>query len=163
MEAGTGIEPVFTDLQSGPLSRHFNGLGPTAYQDKACTSCEPDTLTESAETENPGAVAGATVADQLWGTFKTKKYRNRALAAVALSAAIAECERDDAVLLMEVALLSKRTGAPDPTFGSVMQEADELAVFASKAERGTYALAYFNRLPAPERAAFLGHVTRGAA
>ena len=80
-----------------------------------------------------------------------------------MGAAIAECERDDALLLMEAALFSMRAGAPDPTFASVMQEANEWAFFASKAERKAYALSSFNHLPATDRAAFVGHVTRGAA
>jgi hypothetical protein len=81
------------------------------------------------------------------------------LAATALCAAIADCERDDAVLLMEAALCSMRAGAPDPVFASVMQEANEWADFASEAERKAYALASFNRLSAPDRAAFLAYVT----
>ncbi|MBL9061712.1 hypothetical protein [Tabrizicola sp.] len=163
VEAGTGIEPVFTDLQSGLLVSDFNGLGYNSYQDKSSTSGEPDTLNESVENENPGALAGATGADKLWESFTTEEYRNRALAATALCAAIAECERDDVLAIMEAALLSMRAGAPDPVFAFVMQEANEWAAFASKAERKAYALASFNRLSAPDRAAFLDYVKRGAA
>lgn len=108
---------------------------------------------------NPGALAGAAAADQHWEAFKTEEYRNRALAAAALCAALAECDRDDALLVMEAALFSMRAGAPNSTFTSVMQEADEWAEFASKAERKAYALASFSRLPAPDRAAFLAYVT----
>jgi len=43
-----------------------------------------------------------------------------------------------------------------------MQEANEWAVFASKAERKAYALASFNRLSSPDRAAFPGYVKPGA-
>ncbi|CAN1574236.1 hypothetical protein MCELHM10_03564 [Paracoccaceae bacterium] len=162
MEAGIGIEPIFTDLQSRPFARVFNGLGFATYQDKACTSREPDTLTEGSENASPEDRAGSTGAYQLTESFKTEEYRNRALAATTLGAAIAECERDDAVLLMEAALLSMRAGAPDPIFASVMQEANEWADFASEAERKAYALASFNRLSASDRAAFLGHVKPGA-
>lgn len=113
---------------------------------------------EGLENENPGALAGATGADQLFTSFKSEEYRNRALAATALCAAIAECERDDAVVLMEAALFSMRAGAPDPTFASVMQEAEEHALFAIAAENKAYCLAHFNRLSAPDRAGFLAHV-----
>lgn len=104
LEAGTVIEPVYTDLQSRPLARAFNGLGFATYQDKACTTREPDTLTDGTENESPEYRAGSTGAYQLTESFKKKEYRKWARAAIALCAAIAECERDDAVLLMEAAL-----------------------------------------------------------
>ena len=163
VEAGTGIEPVFTDLQSLPLARVFNGLGSAAYQDKACTSREPDTLTDGSENESPQDRAGTTGDCQITESFKTQEYRKRALAAIALCDAIADCERDDAVLLLEAALISLRAGTPGPTFAFVMQEANEWAAFATKAERKAYALASFSHMSAADRAAFLRYVTRGAA
>lgn len=113
--------------------------------------------------ENSSSLAGASGADQLSESFNTKRYRNRAQAAIALRAAIAECERNDAVLLMDASLLSMCGGAPDPTFVSLMQEANEWAFFASKAERDAYALASFNCLLPSDSAAFLSYVTRVAA
>ncbi len=43
LEASTGIEPVFTDLQSAGIYIYFNILGEERYHDKAKTKREPDT------------------------------------------------------------------------------------------------------------------------
>lgn len=43
MEAGTGIEPVFTDLQSNFIFIYINALSLTEYQDIEGTRYEPDT------------------------------------------------------------------------------------------------------------------------
>lgn len=134
-------------------------MGPSGYQDKSRTNHEFDTLTVGTEKENPAASGEANGAGQLWEDFETEECRNRAKAATALCQAIAECHPDDASLMMEAALFSMRAGVPGPTFASVMQEADEWAYFASSAERKAYALASFNRLGAPDRAAFLAYVT----
>ena len=44
MEASTGIEPVYTDLQSIPLSSENSNLDRKWYQDIYRTTCEPDTI-----------------------------------------------------------------------------------------------------------------------
>jgi hypothetical protein len=116
---------------------------------------------EGLSNENPGALAGATGADQLGTSFKTEEYRARAVAASALADAIADCDRDDAVTLMDAALWGLRAGAPGPAFLSIMQEAEEWADFATVSERKAYCLASWNRLPGSDRAAFLAHVTGG--
>ena len=60
MEASTGIEPVYTDLQSSAFPNKINAQDPKKYQDKAGTRREPDTWAKSGLTnENPGALAGA--------------------------------------------------------------------------------------------------------
>ena len=118
-------------------------------------------LSEGLENENPGALAGATGADQLGISFKTEEYRKRAEAATTLCLAIAACDRDDAVVLMESALWDLRAGAPGPVFLSIMQEAEDWADFATVSERKAWCLASWNRLPAADRAAFLAHVTGG--
>ena len=116
---------------------------------------------EGLENENPGALAGATGADQLGISFKTEEYRERAKAATALCDAIAACHRVVAVTLMDAALWDLRAGAPGPVFLSIMQEAEDWADFATVSERKAWCLASWNRLPASDRAAFLAHVAGG--
>ncbi len=61
MEASTGIEPVYTDLQSNRFSNEINEQALKKYQDKAGTLGEPDTRSNSiSANENPGATAIAT-------------------------------------------------------------------------------------------------------
>lgn len=117
---------------------------------------------EGLEKENPAASGKANGVNQLGISFKSEAYRKRAEAATALCHAIAACDRDDAVILMDAALWDLRAGAPGPVFLSIMQEAEGWADFATVSERKAYCLASWNRLPAPDRAAFLAHVTRGA-
>lgn len=114
---------------------------------------------EGLANKNPGALAGATGADQLGKSFKTEEYRKRAEAATALCHAIAECEPEDAALILEAALRSFGAGQPVPPLLSLMDEARTWADFATVAERKAYCLASWNRLPAADRAAFLAHVT----
>ena len=62
MEAGTGIEPVFTDLQSRRFHRENNDLSAKEYQDIARTGGERDTAAKSSAAtakEIPDALAGA--------------------------------------------------------------------------------------------------------
>ena len=64
MEASTGIEPVYTDLQSRELLNEFNDVSSKKYQDISRTSGERDTAGTSrpnwlSEKENTGAAATA--------------------------------------------------------------------------------------------------------
>ena len=43
MEAGTGIEPVFTDLQSSYFPCNYKVLGQKRFQDKSGTARERET------------------------------------------------------------------------------------------------------------------------
>lgn len=113
--------------------------------------------------ENPGALAGATGADQLGISFKSEEYRKRAEAATALCASIAECDPQDAAPILEAALLSFAAGEPVPALLSIMEEARTWADFAIVAERKAYCVASFNALSPADRAAFLAHVTGGRA
>jgi hypothetical protein len=61
-------------LQSPDFPSPINGLGFKAYQDKACTSREPDTKAENPEKQNPGALAGATGADSIGRGVRGKEY-----------------------------------------------------------------------------------------
>ncbi len=78
MEAGTGIEPVYTDLQSNHSANENNCIDAIAHQDKDRTRREPDTRLflghPDPENENSGALAGATGAIQEV-IFKGREYR----------------------------------------------------------------------------------------
>jgi hypothetical protein len=115
------------------------------------------------ENENPGALAGATGADQLGISFKTEQYRRRAEAATALACAIGECHPEDACEIMAAALESLSVGAPLPVFVSIMDDARWWASCASPAEIKAYALACFEAMRPKVRDAFLGYVQRGSA
>ncbi len=54
VEAGTGIEPVFTDLQSNSLSLCLNSLVIKEYQDIERTADEHDTATLHANSGGRG-------------------------------------------------------------------------------------------------------------
>jgi len=110
--------------------------------------------------ENPGALAGATGAYSKAVSFKTKQYRNRAEAATALCHAIAECDPQDACEIMAAAL--EDLGSPLPVLLSAMDDARWWASFATPNELKAYALACFEAMCPKVRAAFLGHVQRGA-
>ena len=59
MEASTGIEPVYTDLQSLRFPNEINAVDAEKYQDKAGTGGEPDTRVKSDLTkENAANLAG---------------------------------------------------------------------------------------------------------
>jgi len=60
LEASTGIEPVYTDLQSIAFHNENNDVTAKKYQDKAGTAGEPDTQDFSGLTnENPAAATTA--------------------------------------------------------------------------------------------------------
>lgn len=110
--------------------------------------------------ENPGALAGATGADQHGEevSFKTEHYRNRAKAATALCHAIADCDPDDAAQIMAAALSDLSAGMPiAPLFG-VMEQAAFWADLATPPELDAYALAGTNRMAPARRAAFLAYL-----
>jgi len=120
-------------------------------------------LLPSAEMENPGALAGATGADQLGISFKTEEYRKRAEAATALAHAIADCHPQDACEIMAAALQDLSVGTPLPVFVSAMDDARWWASCASTAELKAFALACFEAMRPKVRDAFLGYVQRGGA
>jgi hypothetical protein len=155
-----GGDPGWCDTISGDQGLDLSNLKKAGIENIG-ESSPVSNLREGLENGNPGALAGATGVDQLGTSFKTEEYRNRAKAATALCHAIAECDRDDAVTLMDAALWDLRAGAPGPVFLSSMQEADEWADFATVSERKAYCLASWNRLPPNDRAAFLAYVTGG--
>jgi len=114
---------------------------------------------EGAAIESPGALAGATGAMSSELTFKSEEYRNRAAAATALCNAIADCHRDDAVVLMSAALTDMSAGAPLlQVWVDALDDARWWASFATPLEHKAYALACFDALRPKSQAAFLAKV-----
>ena len=125
LEAGTGIEPVFTDLQSNIFQSKNNALGQNSYQDKAGTPSEHDTAqnseSDAPKTKNPDALAGAIGADLKKqasgkiGTSRSVEYSLRTKRATALCEAIREAHPDDARQVLTAALADLEAGKPKPS------------------------------------------------
>ncbi|MBN2629102.1 MAG: hypothetical protein JXR75_01020 [Rhodobacteraceae bacterium] len=116
---------------------------------------------EGSANENPGALAGATGADQ----FKSgipEYYSTNLSPTMALCLAIVKCDPHDAALIIEKALSDLTFGEPRPTLFHVMDDASWWADYATPAELKAYALACFNRLSGADQRAFLAYV-QGAA
>ena len=105
LEAGTGIEPVFTDLQSNRLHSENSALDRKKYQDKPGTPREPDTpalpSNAAAANENPGALGGATEADLHGSRVADEDSLKRIEAARALAAAVSDCDPRDRIPLLK--------------------------------------------------------------
>ena len=114
------------------------------------------------ENENPGALAGATGADVHSTSFVSVEYRKRAEAATSLYMAIGNCDPQDARQLMEAALLDLGAGQPFPPLFSVMEAANDWALWAVVTELKAYALACYNHLCPADQSAFLAYVGRAA-
>jgi hypothetical protein len=110
-----------------------------------------------AASENPGALAGATGAEDLTINFANSYYKMRAESATTLCLAISNCHPHDACQIMDAALDDLGRGQPRPAMFSIMSEATEWAEFATRAEIKAYALACFNRLSATDRMALVAY------
>lgn len=130
---------------------------PWHKSDTACSVHVP-----ARENENPGALAGATGADEKSWQDWVDNNIHREVSARALLTAVLDCDPRDRVPLMERFIEALRPGQPITAFNGVMAEAAFWADMASTAERKAYALACFNRLSVADRAAFLNYVQRGA-
>jgi len=119
-------------------------------------------LSPPAEKENPDACAKANGVDQLGIDFKIAKYFNRAESATALCYAIADCDPDDACILMEAAIDGLRAGMPYPGLLSPMEDARWWASYATPNELKSYAVACFEAMAPKVQVSFLAHVQRGA-
>ena len=152
---GYGSDPV----ASGVFLQNDAG---TRGQDwhKSDTAHSGNVLTPA--NENPGALAGATGADQ-FKSVVPEYYSTNLSPTMALCLAIVKCDPHDAALIMEKALSDLTFGEPRPTLFSVMDDASWWADYATPAELKAYALACFNRLSATDQRAFLAYVQRGAA
>ena len=80
--------------------------------------------------------------------------------ATALCAAVAECEPEDAVFMMEGILGRMRAGMPIAYFDSLRSEAESWAALSSRHELKAYLWAAFHALPASDRAAFIRRVSK---
>jgi hypothetical protein len=178
LEASTGIEPVYTDLQSRLLLNQNNAVGPKPYQDKRCTKREPDTRRKSSS-------AGRTFSDfakpahkslsrslgycltlgtaDAWSSFATiaamrlSPFERGAIAAAALKSMPIDLAE------MAAAAVIGAAGNPLPAFLGGMDDARFWASMASRSERKAYALASFEAMTAKDRAAFTRHITGGRA
>ena len=115
------------------------------------------------ENESPGALAGATGADnEVWLDWIDNNLK-RESAARGLLQAVFACDARDRVPLMERFIDVMRAGQPTTGFGPIMAEAREWAVWATRAELKAYALAACEAMNGRDQAAFLGHLDRRAA
>lgn len=117
----------------------------------------------TAENENPGALAGATGADNKADGFKTVEYRLRLEYARTLAFAIGQCDPRDACHIMAAALDDLSACMPGAPLFSFMDAANWWAEWASEPELKAYLLACWTRLSPQAQASFLGYVQRRAA
>jgi len=103
---------------------------------------------------NPGALAGATGANNIGLTIREEDYTGRAMAATALAYAIAACWPADAVKILDAALTDLRRG-PVPALLAIMPEARLWAAAASRSELKCYVVAAFEAMRPADQAAFL--------
>ena len=145
MEAGTGIEPVFTDLQSRSFSPKNNTINLKKYHDKTGTPHERDT------------------GDFLDFLDLIDANAARQVAAQGRIDAVLNCGAD-AVPFLEIvhSVLAPDQPLPSP-YANLMAEAREWAQWASQAERDAYMLANFEASPPDRKAAFLHYVGARAA
>jgi len=141
------------------------------------------------QTENPGALAGATGADRQTKAASLRPehstntaadanapYHDAAIyirtlcraasprwrAAIAWGA-LRELDPDDAAMVAAHFLPNDGAGPPIPAFAGEMAEASFWASMASPRELDAYCVATFTRMPAPRQSAFLAYVGRIAA
>ena len=116
----------------------------------------------AANQKDPGAHAGATGPGYFEQAFTYNEFRNRAEAATALCSAIADCDREDAVIILTAALADLSIGSPLPLFMAAMDDARWWASFAAPHELKAYLLACFDAVRPEVRRAFLDYVQQGA-
>ena len=171
MEASTGIEPVYTDLQSNQPSKDNNGLGSKKYQDKGKTKSEPDTRRKPSllskhikpDHKRMSRMIGYTLTlgdADAWAGFvavATARMTPEERAALAFPALRSLDTPEQAELVAEAVL--KFADYPLPTFLNPMDDARWWASFASLKERKAYALAAYEALPPHEQMAFRKHIS----
>lgn len=115
-------------------------------------------LSDIPETENPGALAGVTGAEDISDIEHLNSIVKRADTASAFCDAVADLPADLRLPLLESAVEFFRAGAPMPPFMYIMAEARQWAGWACRAELKAYALACFTHLSAKDQDAFLSYV-----
>jgi hypothetical protein len=108
--------------------------------------------------EIPGALAGATGADQAQQNTVTEYYYTSLSPSMALCLAIVKCDPHDAWLIMERAMSDMVFGQPLPVQFTAMSDANWWADWASPVELKAYALACYRRMPTKDQRAFLAYV-----
>lgn len=105
--------------------------------------------------DNPGALAGATGAEQSGQVFKSQEYRLRAERATTLCLAIADCPAEVAAPILWEALDEfHHQGLPDQPLTNLMAHATEWASWATENELKAYAVAAARRMNPSSREAF---------
>ncbi|MBL4915683.1 hypothetical protein [Szabonella alba] len=125
-------------------------------------------LSQGQENENPGALAGATGAENEKKasekpSSRLTEYLTRIQLATALEVAIRDAHASDAASIMSAALTRMMAGSPPPLLLSAVDEASSWAEWATPDERKAYCLASFNAMPPKDRASFLAYVQRSKA
>lgn len=107
------------------------------------------------ESENPGALAGATEVDlqSWWDWFDGNVKRQEK--ATALIRALVDCAPEDRLMFLEELHEALRPGWPIVTFGSIMSQAQFWADMACRDELKAYCAVCFLRLRPDDRAAFI--------
>lgn len=112
--------------------------------------------------ETPEALAGATGEVGLSSELVAEQYRLRADAATALCHAIAECHRDDAVIIMDAALADLSMGSPLPVFLDSLDDARWWASYAAPQELRAFAYAVYEAMSREMQARFRAFLNRRA-
>jgi hypothetical protein len=113
--------------------------------------------------KNPGALAGATGADQSKKSFTSKEYQLRSERATSLCMCIADMPAEDAAPILWEALDDfHRRGLPASPMQNLMGHATDWATWATEPELKAYAVAAARRMNPATREAFLIHL-RGSA
>lgn len=109
--------------------------------------------------ENPGALAGATGAEQPEQSFKSQEYRLRAERATSLCMCIADVPPEDAAPILYAAVDDfHRQGFPFSASSNLMGYAVDWADLATEAERKAYAIAAARRMDPGTREAFVAYL-----
>jgi len=170
MEASTGIEPVYTDLQSTCFPSLSNRLGQKKYQDKTQTKREPDTRKKTnfmSRVIKSDHKRMARVLGYALTVGEASAWRGFSVVAMArLSVQERACLAKAALISLpeEVADLVNEPvqSGPLPAFLSLLEDAKYWASNASRNEKKAYALAAFGAMAASDQADFLRYIKRQA-
>ena len=131
--------------------------------EKACENRPAVNLSDIEESDNLGALAGATEVkvENFWEWFDSNVKRQAG--ASRIIEAVLSCDPDDRVLFLETILDQIRPGWPKSFNIDVMEEAGWWADSATTPERKAYMLACYRRLSRADKESFLTYITGRAA
>jgi len=172
VEASTGIEPVYTDLQAPTFFKETNAKGHFQYQDICRTKGEHDTQKKSTFSrymkpahQRMSRMLGYCLTlgtPEAWSGFslvaavRLDVTERAALGFAALNALDTKQARMTAAASLGAAC------GPLPPFLGGMEDATQWAEWAGPAELDAYCLAAFRRMAPARQAAFLRFVQRRA-